>query len=92
MEKRKEVGLRRIIAMLVALTTFVVVYDLWCLIAGRAGEGLYVLPFAPAAFIAITAKIVSHLETFDPDASPRRDYPLPKGSPLHPDNRPKAGE
>lgn len=90
MKIRKEIGLRRMAVALAAFTALVVGYDVWCLTSGHAQEGLYILPFALAGFIAILAKITSHLEALDPDASPRRDHAIPRDSFLHPDNHPKG--
>lgn len=90
MKNRKEIGLRRMTVALAVFTALVVGYDVWCLASGHAKEGLYILPFALAAFIAILAKITSHIETFDPDSSPRGDHAIPKDSCLHADNLPKG--
>ncbi|HTK04839.1 MAG TPA: hypothetical protein VL500_04605 [Candidatus Eisenbacteria bacterium] len=89
-DPRKEVGLRRLTVMLVVFTALVVVYDVWCLASGNAKEGLYIMPFALGAFIAIMAKIISHLERFDPDDRDRFEATIPKDSYLHPDNHPKG--
>jgi hypothetical protein len=87
---KKEVGLRRIVILLAAFAATVVAYDVWCLVSGHAKEGLYILPFALGGFVAITAKIIRHLETFDPDARKRVEHDLSKDSYLHPDNLPKG--
>jgi hypothetical protein len=88
--KVKETGLRRMVVMLAVFTAIVVCYDAWCLISGHVKEGLYILPLALGGFIAILAKIISHLEDFDPDARERVEYDLSKDSCLHPDNLPKG--
>ena len=90
MKIRKEIELRRMAVALAVFTALVVCYDVWCLASGNAREGLYILPFALAGFIAILAKITSHLETHGPDASMRPDRAIPKDSFLHADNQPKG--
>jgi len=91
MEKQdhKEVGLRRLIALLAVLMAFIVVYDVWCLASGNAKDGLYVLPFALGAFIVVLTKIVRYFERFDPDGSARLEFKLPKDPRRHPDDHSK---
>lgn len=88
--KVKEVGLRRILVMLVVMTVAVVIYDVWCLVSGHAKEGLYIMPFALGAFIAIVAKIISLYENFDPDKQERFEADIAEESCLHPENLPKG--